>query len=415
MRPSISEHFRQHLIPKVRAEILRESDAQILGSDADELKAYYFDKYAWLPLEEDPQREASFDFQNYLKTIPAHEREREYSAQGDLRDFECQRVVVEVPILPNKNLREIAELSGDSYSLSYSDTDFRWEGTSVSFTLETKGYAFNFSEDQIASGVEQAIRRIRETIGVKNRTITAQNINLSQAIVQMIAERKNKISDDKARVSELTKRISIPLKKKPAVGAQAIPLAQRPLVQRIKPKAVQPEEYVLDKRRTEDVIEFLDGQAKNFERTPKAIKNLGEEDLRDLLLANLNSIFQGDATGETFSKNGKTDIYLKIDRGSILVCECKIWGGRALFEKAINQLRGYLTWRHNYGIVINFVRSKGFTRVLAESSAAIQEHASYLNGFKRLGDSHFVSNHKVDDDEKEVCIHHLFYHLALDN
>ena len=43
----------------------------------------------------------------------------------------------------------------------------------------------------------------------------------------------------------------------------------------------------------------------------------------------LNAIFSGKATGETFSNKGKTDIYLNIEKGNILVFECKIWGGKS--------------------------------------------------------------------------------------
>ena len=95
-----------------------------------------------------------------------------------------------------------------------------------------------------------------------------------------------------------------------------------------------------------------------------------------------------------------------------MICECKIWGGKALYEKTINQLRGYLTWRHNHGIIITFVRLKGFSKALSEAENLIQSHESYINGFKTLNETYIVSNHKVDDEDKEVCIHHLFYHLA---
>ena len=212
-------------------------------------------------------------------------------------------------------------------------------------------------------------------------------------------------------MASLTQAISIPLKKKQCSGAQAVRVAHSPLVQRVRPKPRLPEEYVLDEVRVNDIISLLDNQARSFEQTPKALEALGEENLRDLILANLNSVFEGGATGETFSKKGKTDIYLKITKGNILICECKIWDGKGVYDKTIDQLRGYLTWRHNYGIMITFVRNKDFTRALRESEAAIQVNSSYLNGFRRVGDTYFVSNHKVDDNEKVVKIHHLFYHL----
>ncbi len=412
MSRGISDHYRQRVLPEVKGEILRESDEQILGTDTDELKMYFSERYAWAPVEEDPESGASYDVQDYLKTIPAHQRERGYGQEGDLRDFPCQRVIVEVPILPNGHLKEIAGLRGDTFSLSYSDADFQWEMQRIICTIETKGYGFAHDADQIARDVEQALKRIRETIGFKNESIKKENAGLLHTIFQTVSERKQKIAENASRLSELTKKISIPIKKKAVIGAQPIRLIERPIVRRIKPKPTLPEEYVIDESRVQDIVQFLDGQARNFERTPNAIKGLGEEDLRDLLLANLNSVFQGDATGETFSKMGKTDIYLKINKGNILISECKIWGGKALYEKTIDQLRGYLTWRQNHGIMIAFVRTKGFTKVLDEAESAIKNHTSYMSGFKKVGDSHFVSNHKVDDEEKEVCVHHLFYHLG---
>lgn len=412
MQPGIADYYRQKIIPAIRAEILREPDEQIIGTDIEDLKLYYYERYVWAPIEEDPAREANYDIENYLKTIPAHRRGPMYAGEGDLRDLPCQRAVVEVPILANVNLSTISGLIGNTWSMSYSPSDLNWAQGRITYVVETKGYQFALDEDQIAREVEQALKRIREEIGYRNAAIKSGNAELLHTIFQTISERRQKIEEDKARISALTKKISIPLKKKTVAGAEPVRLSERPIVSRIKPKPSLPEEYVLDAARVSDLVNYIDSHARNFEKTPDAVSKLGEEDLRDLILANLNSIFQGDATGETFSKSGKTDIHLRISKGDILISECKIWGGRALYAKTIDQLRGYLTWRQNHGIMVTFVRAKGFSKVLEEAAAAIQEHSSYMGGFKKIGESHFVSNHRVDDDDKQVCIHHLFYHLA---
>jgi hypothetical protein len=62
--------------------------------------------------------------------------------------------------------------------------------------------------------------------------------------------------------------------------------------------------------------------------------------------------------------------------------------------------------------MVAFVRNKGFSQVLGAAEDSIKGHESYMNGFRKNSDTHFVSNHKVDDDDKEVAIHHLFYHLS---
>lgn len=52
-----------------------------------------------------------------------------------------------------------------------------------------------------------------------------------------------------------------------------------------------------------------------------------EEQLRNLILANLNSLFKGTANGECFRKHGKTDICIEYENRSAFVAECKIWSG----------------------------------------------------------------------------------------
>ena len=79
----------------------------------------------------------------------------------------------------------------------------------------------------------------------------------------------------------------------------------------------------MDREKVIDIIKLIDNQCLQFEKTPKTYNKFDEPNLRDLILANLNSVFEGKATGETFNSNGKTDIYLNIDKGNILVAECK--------------------------------------------------------------------------------------------
>lgn len=406
----ISSYYSQ-LQESARSDVLHESEEQILGTETNDLAMFFYEKYAITPIEIDVEREVSWDPQDYFETIPAHQREEFCRSDGDLRDFPCQRVVVEVPVVQNKHLAVIAHLQASTHSLGYSDRDFTWGTDLVSRSFETKGYQLNLDEQQIEREVKSLLQSIQDTIRWKNESISRGNQELLVRIKQVIEERKQHLLQNKEKLASLTKTIDIPLKKKVAVGAQMVRVAHTPLVQRVKPKPTLPEEYILDEARVNDIVTLLDNQAKNFEQTPKAFKTLDEEDLRDVLLSNLNSVFEGNATGETFSKQGKTDIYLNIAKGHILICECKIWGGQALYVDTIDQLRNYLTWRHNFGIMITFVRIKDFTKTLRESESTIQAHSSYLNGFKKINDTHFVSNHKVNDDEKEVRVHHLFFHL----
>jgi hypothetical protein len=161
---------------------------------------------------------------------------------------------------------------------------------------------------------------------------------------------------------------------------------------------------------------LLNNQSLQFEKTPDVYNKLGETELRDLLLANLNSVFEVKATGETFNNKGKSDIYLNIDKGNILVAECKFYSGKANSHKTIKQLIGYLSWRHNFGIIINYCKKKDFTKIINDAPSIIKSHSSYKSGFDQLEETHFISKNVLPTDElKLVEIHHLYYNLYINN
>ncbi len=406
--------FYKELINKVRTIILKEPEAQIIGSETEELAQYYFKGHSFAILEFDPEREITWTPEDYVKTIRAHERDHGYQELGDI-DFACQRIKVDVPIIFNKDAKEIAKLiSSVSYWIPV-ENEYTWTNRMISFIVETKGYGIKMDEDGMAQAIRGRLNRIKEILKRKNNDINKENINFLNQIRNLIEERKREIKQNKETIEALTKKINIPIKRVVQQGATKICFERRSIIKNIKPIPHLPEDYRLDETKVNEIIEVIDNQSKSFEKTPKALKLLREDNLRDLILSNINSIFQGKATGETFSKNGKTDIYLNIDKGNILVFECKLWGGKKLFLDSINQLRGYLTWRQNYGVLIFFVKVKNFTKILSEVVPLIQESESYINGANVINETHFIGNHRLDDEDRIVKIHYLFYNLFNSN
>lgn len=64
-----------------------------------------------------------------------------------------------------------------------------------------------------------------------------------------------------------------------------------------------------------------------MERSPHAFAKMGEEDLRTHFLVQLNGLYEGQATGETFNFEGKTDILIRVEGKNIFIAECKFWTG----------------------------------------------------------------------------------------
>ncbi|MFC1919805.1 hypothetical protein ACFLWX_03345, partial [Chloroflexota bacterium] len=109
------------------------------------------------------------------------------------------------------------------------------------------------------------------------------------------------------------------------------------------------------------LVDFIEKYTLQFEDAPETYQKMTEEELRNLLVGMMNTEFPGTTTAETFSKLGKTDIYLRVDSGHVLVCECKFWSGVKAYRRAMDQLFNYLTWHHNYGVLLHFCRLKDMT------------------------------------------------------
>ena len=91
-----------------------------------------------------------------------------------------------------------------------------------------------------------------------------------------------------------------------------------------------------------------------MERNPQSFATLDEEAIRDHFLVPLNAQFSGEATGETFNHQGKTDILIRHKDNNIFIAECKFWGGEQLLLETIDQLLRYTQWRDTKTAILSF-------------------------------------------------------------
>ena len=407
---NISARYQQ-IGQAINNRIASEPDNFILGTSEQELLEYYFSPNHYTPIELDAERTETIEIKKITKVIPAHQREGPFQYNGDL-PFEHEYVTVRIPIKPHPQLEEVKRLEPSSYSTGFFGETLQWTLDAILFDVPVKGYGFNKDEGAVEREIKQSIEWVRNKLSHIAAELERYNHTLRDGIQQSIQNRKRKIEQDNDRYSSLLKKINIPIRQKEDEAVKRIQLDPKPLIQRVRPTPQQPEEYELDQKKVLDIITVLDNQGRQFEKTPHSYRQLGEEALRDILLVNLNAIFEGKATGETFCTRGKTDIYLNINKGNILSFECKIWSGQLLYRQTIDQLLSYLTWRMNYGVIILFSRQKNFTNVLTEGKAAIQNHTSYRSSFREITNTHYLSSHVLPGDEhKQVEIHHLFYNL----
>ncbi len=120
----------------------------------------------------------------------------------------------------------------------------------------------------------------------------------------------------------------------------------------------------------------------------------------------------GSATGETFNKEGKTDILLRHENDNIFVAECLMWKGDKYFKGKIDQLLGYLTWRDSKAAVIAFVDNKEIQPILDRIIETTKEHSNHLE-FKGVENEGWYNHiiHLEGDKEREVQLAVQLFHV----
>lgn len=138
------------------------------------------------------------------------------------------------------------------------------------------------------------------------------------------------------------------------------------------------QEPELDSQEYDNIIQICSDMATVIERSPKSFATMKEEDLRTHFLVQLNGHYQGQATGETFNSNGKTDILIRSNNQNVFIAECKFWHGVKAFLSTIDQLLGYVTYRDTKTAIFVFVKNQDFTSTFEDMKTSIQNHPNFI-------------------------------------
>lgn len=228
-----------------------------------------------------------------------------------------------------------------------------------------------------------------------------------------IEARKNKILKDQGLVASL----GFPMKKRedspvtyvtPEIRRKIQPSMPSASIAPYKPEpAIALDEY-------ENIISVIKLTAKMLERNPQTFKNMGEEELRNQFLVPLNSHYEGQATGETFNFNGKTDILIRSGDRSVFIAECKIWHGQKALLDAIDQLLGYASWRDTKTSLIIFNRNKDLTNTLKKIPEIVLSHPNCKKQLQYQDETgfRFILGHK-DDMNREIVLTVLMFEVPI--
>lgn len=149
-----------------------------------------------------------------------------------------------------------------------------------------------------------------------------------------------------------------------------------------------------------------------MERSPKAFKGMKEEDLRQHFLVQLNGQYEGQATGETFNFEGKTDILIRTAGKNVFIAECKFWDGPESIRRAIDQLLGYASWRDTKTAFLVFNRSKNLSSVIQKVKEAVKTHPNVLRELPYASETGLrVVLHHRDDRARELILRVLIFEV----
>lgn len=251
---------------------------------------------------------------------------------------------------------------------------------------------------------DRDIQLIQQNLNYVNSDVTAFNSQMRQTTLQRIDERRTKLIKDQGLATSL----GFPLKRRDdAPRSYAVPVVRRKLSLQKPTATTEPYrlEPALGMQEYEDVLDIISNMVFVIERSPKSFATMKEEDLRQHFLVQLNAQYKGQATGETFNFEGKTDILIRSEGRNVFIAECKFWRGAESLHKALDQLLEYTTWRDTKTAIILFNRNKNLSAVLPQIPEIVQSHPNYKSRVEYPRDTSFrFTIHQRDDRQREILL-----------
>ncbi|HPO87474.1 MAG TPA: hypothetical protein PLN86_16670 [Candidatus Hydrogenedentes bacterium] len=387
----LSEVLRAHEIKALDAIESFHAD-RLLNTSVEDLFQYFVAEYKVNPIRifEDQisvdQAETKIDVsQDQLRLI--HDRSEPFYVNGT-------RVTFFVPFEGDKTL-----LYCRASTFSFNPPRAFVSEKEIQFVFDR----FDHNADGVKAAFESAIGSFKQHLEWTNRDVNQFNAQLPQKIRQKIEQRREKLLGARGMVASL----GFPLKKRENAPTTYTAPVARKKIQSPPPASTAPyvPEPVLDMETYEQILKIMTSMVLVMERSPNAFRDMKEEDLRQHFLVQLNGQFEGQATGETFNYQGKTDILIRANGKNIFIAECKFWKGQKALIETINQLLGYVSWRDTKAAVLIFNRKKKFSEVVGAIPEIVKSHPNIKRELPPLSEtSRRYLFHHNDDNNRELLL-----------
>lgn len=384
----------RHLAAQLEREVAGMDPDRLLGTAPDAMCRYFEDKFTLdLPVLDYhgitvEQREADIEVGHRF----------DYGFRGDgPRQIRGMEYEAHVPFSGDPNLLKTRPTT---YSSMVPRAELRERQNILVHVVRD----VRLTPEQVESSIDGFVKGVNEHLAWLGTSTRQWNEQLPGRVWRLVEDRRGKLIADRSSAASLKFR----LRERPGASrTYAAPEVRRKLAPMLPPAglAAWKPEPVLEMAEYEHILKVITNAALTWERSPAAFGGMGEEDLRTQLLFMLNGHYEGGATGETFNKEGKTDILVRSQGKNVFIGECKFWGGPKILTETIDQLLGYASWRDTKVAVILFNRNKNFGAVLEQIRPTVEQHSSCKRFLGQLAEAQFrFLFSQRDDPSREMTL-----------
>ena len=358
---SVDRHQRRQMV----AEIEKVGPDRLLNTSVDDLALYFAEKYKIdVPVLDE-------------ENLTVDQREKQIDVSRDPNRFITDRsrpsyitgseIEIEIPFTGEA---EAFKIQPNPYTLNPPRASVR--GNLLTFSI----VGTNLEAAQVRAEIERTVRDVQSYLTTLRNNVAGLNGQLQGEARTAIEARRSKLLANRNTVASL----GFKMKERQNAPKTYVPAEVRKKISPVMPPASSAPykpEHMLGQNDYEHILGVMQGMTKVMELSPSAFHDVDEEALRSHFLVQLNGHYQGQATGETFNYEGKTDILIRSEGRNIFIAECKFWSGPKKLAETIDQLLGYSSWRDTKTAVVVFNRNRDFSKVLAAIPDAVRAHPQY--------------------------------------
>jgi hypothetical protein len=256
--------------------------------------------------------------------------------------------------------------------------------------------------DQIRRSLDAQIQNSQQHLDWARADCERHNAQLRADVPGLVRQRR----EEAQAMRETQAQIGFPLRHRGDPNKTPVPLTHKSVrLRRQEQRAgsAPTPRWVLQDSDYEEALRVLRYWQDSLERAPSIAEGRGEEEIRDLLVAGLNSVFQGAAAGEVFNGDGKTDILIRQDGVNVFIGECKIWEGESSMHEALDQVFRYAVWRDTKTAVLLFIRNMDVSAVIAKALKVIKLQENFVREAPETPASQYnFVMHATEDPQQEI-------------